>query len=138
MYRKQQQYVCFIRALSPSIHDLVLEMYSYLMLIIDFLLFKAPETGDYRFYIASDDSSELRISTDDTKANAKKIAGVRGHTNPKQFNKYVIPSIISLLDCLSLNLSICPYVSQLFCTWLVNQFSFVKTPRKFIVSTTLN
>lgn len=80
-------------------------MYSCLILTIAFLLCKAPETGDYRFYIASDDSSELRISTDDTKANAKKIAGVRGHTNPKQFNKYVISSIMSLLDCLSLNLS---------------------------------
>jgi hypothetical protein len=56
----------------------------------NFILPKAPETGDYRFYIASDDSSELRLSTDDTKVNARRIARVPGHTNPKQWNKYVL------------------------------------------------
>jgi hypothetical protein len=58
----------------------------------DFFFSKAPETGDYRFYIASDDSSQLRLSTDDSKVNARRIAGVNGHTNPKQWNKYVSPN----------------------------------------------
>lgn len=50
--------------------------------------FQAPETGDYKFYISSDDASELRISTDDTKVNGRRIAGVRLHTKPHEWNKY--------------------------------------------------
>jgi hypothetical protein len=37
-----------------------------------------PADGDYTFYVASDDASELWLSTDDTPANAKKIAFVAG------------------------------------------------------------
>jgi hypothetical protein len=33
-----------------------------------------PQTGDYTFWIAGDDLSELWLSTDDTPANAKMIA----------------------------------------------------------------
>lgn len=33
-----------------------------------------PETGDYRFFLASDDNSELYLSTDSNPANAQKIA----------------------------------------------------------------
>ena len=41
--------------------------------ILGYLL--PPETGDYRFFMASDDNSELYLSTDHTPANAVKIAG---------------------------------------------------------------
>ena len=46
-----------------------------------------PETGDYRFFLASDDNSELYLSTDSSPANAQKIAvestwrGVRNYPN---------------------------------------------------------
>jgi len=39
-----------------------------------------PETGDYVFYLASDDASELWLSTDESPANLRKIAGVAGVT----------------------------------------------------------
>ena len=45
-----------------------------------------PETGDYRFFLASDDNSELYLSTDHSPANAVKIAaesswrGVRSYS----------------------------------------------------------
>ncbi|MCW5557776.1 MAG: Ig-like domain-containing protein, partial [Verrucomicrobiae bacterium] len=35
---------------------------------------EAPESGDHRFYIASDDASELRLSTDHTEAGLRRIA----------------------------------------------------------------
>ena len=47
-----------------------------------------PTTGDYTFYIASDDNSELRLSSDGTPANASMIASVSGTTSPRQWNKY--------------------------------------------------
>lgn len=37
-----------------------------------------PETGDYTFWIASDDAGELSISTDSSPANKKRIATVNG------------------------------------------------------------
>ncbi|HSW02115.1 MAG TPA: PA14 domain-containing protein [Sedimentisphaerales bacterium] len=40
-----------------------------------------PETGDYTFWTASDDDSELWLSTDDNPANAKMIANVEGWCN---------------------------------------------------------
>ncbi len=44
-----------------------------------------PQTGDYTFWIASDDASELRLSTDANPANAKIIAGVNTYTNPREW-----------------------------------------------------
>src|SRR5690606_7981549 len=40
----------------------------------------APESGNYKFWIASDDHSELWLSTDDNPANKVKIASVSGAT----------------------------------------------------------
>jgi hypothetical protein len=37
-----------------------------------------PETGDYTFWTASDDDSEVWLSTDDSPANAKMICNVEG------------------------------------------------------------
>ncbi|QHT67859.1 T9SS type A sorting domain-containing protein [Rhodocytophaga rosea] len=48
----------------------------------------APATGSYTFYIASDDNSELYLSTDDNPVNKKRIASVTGNTNVKQWTKY--------------------------------------------------
>lgn len=47
-------------------------------------------TGGYRFYIASDDSSELWLSTDSNPANARKIATVArfSWTEPRQWSKH--------------------------------------------------
>ncbi len=49
----------------------------------------APETGTYRFYIASDDGSSLRFNASGTSAaGAVEIAAVSGWTNPYQWDKY--------------------------------------------------
>ena len=47
-------------------------------------------TGEYRFWIASDDSSELWLSTDSSPANIRKIAWVPhyGWTDPHQWSKF--------------------------------------------------
>lgn len=55
-----------------------------------------PQTGNYRFYIASDDESELWLSTDGTRANRRRIARVSDGndsngswwTSPRQWNRY--------------------------------------------------
>ncbi len=46
-------------------------------------------TGEYRFWIASDDSSELWLSTDSNPSSARKIASVArfGWTDPHQWSK---------------------------------------------------
>ena len=41
-----------------------------------------PTTGTYQFWIASDDASELRLSTNATPASATVRASVAGYTNP--------------------------------------------------------
>ncbi len=46
-----------------------------------------PATGDYTFWIASDDASELRLSTDANPANAKMIAGVNTYTASREWTK---------------------------------------------------
>ena len=46
---------------------------------------EAPETGAYRFAIASDDASELWLSTDEDPANLRLIASVDGYTAPRAF-----------------------------------------------------
>jgi hypothetical protein len=46
-----------------------------------------PTSGSYRFWIASDDNSELWLSTDSSSSNAARIARVSSWTNPHQWNK---------------------------------------------------
>ena len=48
----------------------------------------APATGNYTFYIAGDDDTELWLSTDENAANKKKIAGFSGWTNVREWTKY--------------------------------------------------
>ncbi|MHC4159859.1 MAG: lamin tail domain-containing protein, partial [Planctomycetota bacterium] len=51
--------------------------------------FLHPNTsGDYTFWIASDDSSELWLSTDADPANKSMIAYVPGWTDPHEWNKF--------------------------------------------------
>lgn len=47
-----------------------------------------PETGNYIFWIASDDNSELWLSTDEYSANVTQIASVPGYTNSQQWTKF--------------------------------------------------
>src|SRR4029077_13225207 len=47
----------------------------------------APVTGIYTFWIASDNQSELWLSTDDTPLNKVKIASVPDWTNSHEWNK---------------------------------------------------
>ncbi len=46
-----------------------------------------PETGDYTFYIASDDASELWLSPDETYEGAQMIATVPGWASVRQWDK---------------------------------------------------
>jgi len=48
----------------------------------------APESGEYTFWIASDNCGDLYLSSDDTTGNAAKIAEVNGWTGSKEWNKY--------------------------------------------------
>ena len=48
----------------------------------------APVTGSYTFWIASDNKSELWLSTDDNPLNKVKIASVPDWTNSRDWNKY--------------------------------------------------
>ncbi|MES2570308.1 MAG: PA14 domain-containing protein, partial [Verrucomicrobiota bacterium] len=45
-----------------------------------------PVTGNYTFWIASDDGGELWISSDANPANKRKIASLTGSVNPLQWN----------------------------------------------------
>ena len=47
-----------------------------------------PVTCDWNFYIASDDNSVLRLSTDNDPLNKVFVAGVWYWTSPKQWKKY--------------------------------------------------
>lgn len=47
-----------------------------------------PETGDYTFWIASDDRSELWLSTNDNPGSKVLIASVGGATSKRQWDKY--------------------------------------------------
>lgn len=49
---------------------------------------QAPSTGYYHFWVASNDHSELWLSTDEKEENKRRIAFVTGYTNPQQWNKY--------------------------------------------------
>jgi hypothetical protein len=48
----------------------------------------APNTGSFVFWIASDDSSELWLSTNNAPANISRIAYVSGWTSSREWNKY--------------------------------------------------
>jgi len=47
-----------------------------------------PATGDYTFWIASDDNSQLWLSTDSTTGNKQLIASVPVWTSSRQWNRY--------------------------------------------------
>ena len=47
-----------------------------------------PVTGNYTFWIASDDYSELWLSSDSDAANVSKIAYINGYTSYQEWNKY--------------------------------------------------
>jgi len=52
----------------------------------------APATGNYTFWIASDDNSELWLSTNDTPGSRQQIASVNDWTNSRQWNPVKYPS----------------------------------------------
>ncbi len=54
-----------------------------------------PLTGNYIFWIASDNNSELWLSTDETTANKQKIASVSGYTSSRQWTKYSTQKSVS-------------------------------------------
>ncbi|OMJ78805.1 hypothetical protein SteCoe_21333 [Stentor coeruleus] len=56
-------------------------------------LFKAPKTGEYTFYIASDDAAKVWLSTDASPANKVKIIEFNSWTLAKQ--KFYQPTTIS-------------------------------------------
>ncbi|HWD18992.1 MAG TPA: lamin tail domain-containing protein [Verrucomicrobiae bacterium] len=47
-----------------------------------------PQTGAYTFWIASDDNSQLFLSTDETSAHSVPIASVTSWTGSEQWNEY--------------------------------------------------
>jgi len=47
-----------------------------------------PNTGNYYFWIASNNTSELWLSSDDSPANIQKIAAVNDWTNSREWTKY--------------------------------------------------
>ncbi|MBN2640832.1 MAG: hypothetical protein JXR78_04220 [Victivallales bacterium] len=60
----------------------------YAQRVFGFLI--PEESGEYIFWIASDDSSELMLSSDDSPANAKRIARVDSWTPQRKWNKYPV------------------------------------------------
>lgn len=51
-------------------------------------LLKAPETGNYIFWISSDDDGQLFLSSDESVGNQRLVASVSGYTNSRQWDKY--------------------------------------------------
>lgn len=49
---------------------------------------RAPDTGSYTFWLASDDNGEFWLSTDEDPSNKVRIAHHQGHTNPREWGKY--------------------------------------------------
>jgi hypothetical protein len=47
-----------------------------------------PQSGNYKFWIASDDRSELWLSTTDNPSGKKMIASITGYTKSREWNKY--------------------------------------------------
>jgi len=56
-----------------------------------------PETGDYVFYLASDDSSELWLSTDATRANRALIVSLNGYRGFRQWSTAPTSAPMSLV-----------------------------------------
>jgi len=48
----------------------------------------APVTGDYRFWVASDDASELYLSTDESKFNRERIASIHDYVAVNEWDLY--------------------------------------------------
>ncbi|MBK1827208.1 cadherin domain-containing protein [Haloferula rosea] len=48
----------------------------------------APATGDYTFWVASDDDSQLFLSTDRSESKKSQIASVSGWTGSRQWDKF--------------------------------------------------
>jgi hypothetical protein len=48
----------------------------------------APQSGNYTFWIASDDDSQLQLATNDSPVTKRLIASVSGFTNPQEWGKY--------------------------------------------------
>ncbi|MBC5995125.1 PA14 domain-containing protein, partial [Pontibacter cellulosilyticus] len=48
----------------------------------------APESGQYTFWVAGDNSAELWLSTSEDPAGKVKLASVSGWTNPREWGKY--------------------------------------------------
>jgi len=55
-----------------------------------------PQTGNYVFWIASDDNSELWLSSDSTTGNKQKIAYVLGWTSSRQWTKYATQQSVAI------------------------------------------
>lgn len=55
-----------------------------------------PITGNYVFWIASDDNSELWLSTDDLAGNKRKIASVSGYCSSREWTKYAAQQSIAI------------------------------------------
>jgi hypothetical protein len=56
----------------------------------------APTTGNYTFWIASDDTGELWLSTDENSSNKVRIAYVSGWTYSRQWDKYSTQRSVSV------------------------------------------
>ena len=53
-------------------------------------------TGEYTFWISSNDHSELWLSTDDDESNKRMIAALTRATNPGEWNKFPSQKSISI------------------------------------------
>jgi hypothetical protein len=60
--------------------------------------FYPPATGNYIFYICSDDNSSLYLSTDDTAANKKLIAQETAYSNPREYTSSAGSSTLTAKD----------------------------------------
>ena len=49
-----------------------------------------PVSGAYVFWVASDDTSELRLSTDEDPAHARPIASSPQWTSPREYTKFPV------------------------------------------------
>lgn len=49
--------------------------------------FHAPESGDYRFYLATDSSGEFWISKDESETNLQKVITLNGWTDHNEWTK---------------------------------------------------
>jgi hypothetical protein len=56
----------------------------------------APLSGNYIFWISSNDNSELWLSTDNTVANKVRIASVTGYTGVREWTKYPSQRSVSI------------------------------------------